>query len=189
MKRLSFLIGCLIALSQLTNAQSGQDEMMKAWQAYMTPGDMHALLAKDDGEWKTEMSLWMDPGSPPTKTSGKMINKMILGGRYQEARYSGDFMGMPMEGIGITGYDNAKKVFISTWIDNLGSGIMKLEGQYDPATKAINFYGSSVDPITGKEMKVRELLKFVDDKNQLMEMFMIQDGKEIKTMEIKFTKL
>ena len=43
--------------------------------------------------------------------------------------------------------------------------------------------------MTGKEMKVREVMKFIDENNQLMEMYMTPAaGKEFQTMEIKFTR-
>jgi hypothetical protein len=35
---------------------------------------------------------------------------------------------MPFEGISTLGYDNAKKTFFSTWIDNMGTGMMVMEG-------------------------------------------------------------
>ncbi|KIC96423.1 DUF1579 domain-containing protein [Flavihumibacter solisilvae] len=192
MKRITMIIvGCVFTLfltNQLPAQSVSQDDMMKAWQAYMTPGEFHKMLAKDEGEWAAEISSWMDPNATPTKSTGKMVNKMILGGRYQEQRYTGDFMGMPMEGIGTLAYDNAKKVFVSTWMDNMGTGIMTMEGKYDPATKTINFEGKSVDPLTGKDMKCREVFKYVDDNNQILEMYINQTGKEFKTMEIKFTR-
>jgi hypothetical protein len=192
MKRLTLFLGCLVTVlscSTLSAQTPSQDEMMKVWQAYMTPGDVHKMLAKYDGEWKTEMTMWMDPTSAPTKSTGKVTNKMILGGRYQETRYSGDFMNMPMEGIGMTGYDNAKKVFITTWVDNMGTGMMLMEGTWDDSKKTINFSGKTVDPATGKDIMVKEVIKFIDDKTQQMEMYMVQDGTEFKTMQIIYTRI
>ena len=185
------IVGCVFTVfltNQLSAQNVSQDDMMKAWQAYMTPGEFHQMLAKDEGEWAAEITSWMEPNAAPTKSTGKMVNKMILGGRYQEQRYTGEYMGMPMDGIGTIGYDNAKKVFVSTWMDNLGTGVMVMEGKYDPATKSINFLGKAVDPLTGKDMKIREVFKYVDANTQVMEMYMDHTGKEFKTMEIKFTR-
>ena len=82
---------------------------MKAWQAYMTPGDAHKMIAKSDGQWKAEVTVWMAPGGPPEKSTSTCTNKMILGGRYQQSTHKGMFNGMPFEGISTFGYDNAKK--------------------------------------------------------------------------------
>ncbi len=131
----------------------------------------------------------MEPGAQPITSKGSSTNKMILGGRYQESRYKGDFMNQPMEGIGTLAYDNAKKEFQSTWIDNMGTGIMILTGTWDDATNTLNLSGDQVDPMTGKSCRIRETLKIIDDNNQVMEMYMTPDGgTEYKSMEIKFKR-
>lgn len=181
----SFVVGAIFSQSL---AQGDQAAAQKAWMDYMTPGSVHQMLAKADGEWNAETTLWMEPGAQPVKSTASATNKMILGGRYQETRFKGTMMGQPFEGVGVTGYDNAKKTFVSTWHDNMGTGIMYMEGKWDEATKSINFMGKTVDPMTGKDMNVREVYKMIDDKNQSMEMYMTHEGKEYKSMEIKFTK-
>lgn len=163
--------------------------MMAAWTAYATPGDMHAMLAKFDGEWSGDMTMWMDPSAPPTKNTGIAVNRMIFGGLYQESTHTGTFNGMPFEGKSILAFDNAKRKFVSTWIDNFGSGIMMMEGTWDEPSKTFHFSGKQVDPVTGKEIEVRETLKIVDDNTQLMEMFMKYPGsEEFKSLEIKSTR-
>ena len=114
---------------------------------------------------------------------------MILGGRYQESKAIGTFKGMPFEGINTLGYDNGEKVFMSSWIDNMGTGIMYAHRKYNAKTKTINFTATAFDPMRGKASKVRETFKFNGDNNQFMEMFMTGSvGKEFITMEIKLTR-
>lgn len=163
--------------------------MAKAWEGYMTPGDMHKWMASTDGKWTGEVVSWMGPGAPPSPASKvKAENKTIMGGRYQESVYKGEMMGMPFEGRGLMAYDNAKKKFISTWVDNMGTGVMYMEGPYDENTKTITLKGKMMDPSTGKELDVREVLKITDDKTQIMEMYCTQNGKEFKNMEITLSK-
>lgn len=187
--RRNFILPGLLFLSIFAYAQQDQEAAMKAWTAYMTPGDMHSFMAKSNGVWTTEMTMWMDPKSDPIKSTGSCTNTMLLGDRYQQSTFKGDFMGQPMEGMGTMAYDNAKKQFESTWIDNMGTGIMKSTGTYDPATKTLNLKGVSTDPMSGKDMAFREVYRFVDDNTQVMEMYMTPQGaQEFKTMEIKFTR-
>jgi hypothetical protein len=162
--------------------------MMKSWQAYMTPGQIHTMLAKSNGTWKEEVTMWMAPGAPPSKSTSTAVNRMVLGGRYQESHHTGSFNGMPFEGISLVGYDNAKKIFQSSWIDNMGTGIMNMEGTWDSTTRTINFKGRVLDPGTGKDMDVRETFTIMDDNKQKIEMFANQGGKETKTMEILLTR-
>ncbi len=210
MKRVKVMLAAVVILASCNNAATETKEKKdstpvkteeafvpvdsataaKNWQAYMTPGKVHTMMSSWDGVWATETSTWMEPGKPPMQSTGTMTNKMILNGLYQESVYKGNMMGMPFEGRGTMGYDNAKKVFVSTWIDNMGSGIMKMEGPWDDATKSITLTGIGVDAATGKNCNMREVYKVVDAKTHAMEMYGPSpvDGKETKMMEIKFTK-
>ena len=180
---------CAILMVAFFNQLIAQSEAeMKAWMAYMTPSDVHKMMAKSDGEWNEDITMWMAPGAPPTKSTATAVNRMIMGGRYQESKHTGNFMGMPFEGYSLLGYDNAKKTFMSTWVDNMGTGIMYMEGKWDDKTKTIHLTGTTIDPSTGKDMKIRETFKLVDDNTQLLEMYCTKDGKEYKNMEIKFTR-
>lgn len=172
--------------------------MKKMWAEYKTPGPMHKMMGAWDGNWTAEVTMWMDPSQPPMKSSGKSVNKMILGGLYQESVFNGTMkmpgddgkmMDVPFSGQGTLAYDNARKVFISTWIDNMGTGLMKLEGPWDDATKSMTMKGKMLDPTTGKDTDVREVVTIVDNNTQKMEMFCsMPDGKEMKNMEILFKR-
>ena len=48
-----------------------------------------------------------------------------------------------------------------------------MEGRYDESTKTINFAGTTIDPMTGKEMKVRETFQLIDDNTQVIVMYMM----------------
>ena len=170
------------------DVQMDSATMMKNWQAFMTPGEPHKMLAKSNGTWNGDITMWMSADAPPQKMTGTAENKMILNGLYQQGTHKGMYNGMPFEGISTTAYDNIKKMFISSWVDNMGSGIMHMEGPWDEATKTITMKGSCSDPMSGKTIEVKEIMKFIDDKNQMMEMYEVKNGKERKTMEIKFTK-
>src|ERR1035437_7476299 len=184
MKRIiSITLFSFLACGSL-HAQMDTLEMMKNWQDYMTPGPMQAMLAKYDGTFTEETTMWMMPGAQAEKSTAKSVNKMMFGGRYQESRISGDFGGMPFEGYSIMGYDNARKVFQLTWIDNMGSGIMLLEGPWDPIAKTITLKGKMTDPMTGKETDVREVYTLLNDNEQKIEMYSNNFGKEYKSMEI-----
>ena len=87
------------------------------------------------------------------------------------------------------GYDNAAKKYVSTWVDNMGTGIMYMEGKWNDNIKGIEFKGVTVDPMTGKDMKTRQVFLIKDDNSQVMEMYMEDKGKEMKTMEIMLTRM
>lgn len=172
-----------------TEAPMDSIAMQKAWEIYMTPSDIHKNLAKDNGTWTEESTMWMAPGSKPVKNKMIAVSKMILGGRYQETRHTGTFMGQPFEGVSIVGYDNASKKMVSSWIDNMGTGIMYMIAPYDGVSNTIEYKGEVTDPISGKTKSARELFTVVDDDTRKMEMFDVTlDGKEYKSMEIIMTR-
>jgi hypothetical protein len=182
----SFFLILSVFFFSLARAQSQDD--MKAMMAYSTPGEVHQMMAKSTGTWNGAVTMWMQPGAPPMSMNAVAKNEMILGGRYLQATNSGQMMGMPFEGISVTGYDNAKKIFVNSWIDNFGTGMLYLEGTWDNSTMSINLSGKMVDPSSGKDIPIREVIKFVDDNTQLMDMYVNANGSEYKSMEIKYTR-
>ena len=42
--------------------------------------------------------------------------------------------------------------------------------------------------MTGQATDIRQVMKFVDDNTQIMEQYGMKDGKEYKSMAIKFTR-
>jgi len=162
-----------------------QEEQNKKWMEYAMPGAVHEMLAKSNGTWIGEGSMWMNPDSPAVKMTGTAVNKMILGGRYQESVHSGVMPGMGgLKGKISMGIDNGRKEFQSKWMDNMGTGTMYMEGTWDEATKTLNSKGKMYDPLTNKELDVRETYTIVDDNTHSMQMFCSKDGKEFKSMEM-----
>ena len=164
--------------------------MMKAWEAYATPGEAHKNLAMDNGTWHEESTMWMSPDDPkPMKMTMTAVSKMIMGGRYQETRHRGTMEGQPFEGVSTIGYDNASKEMVSTWYDNMSTGIMYLTGKPEAGSKTTEFKGECTDPLTGKLKPIRETFTIVDANTRKMEMFDVTpDGKEYKSMEITMTR-
>lgn len=157
-------------------------EGMKAYMEYATPGDAHKELAKWDGKWTGEATMWERMDGKPMKSTLQATNKMIFGGRYQQATYNGQMMGMAFEGTGITAYDNSLKKYVATWVDNMGTGIMRMEGTRDDATKSITYTGTAKNPVNGMECEMKEVLTDIDENTQKMEMYGSdpQTGKQFK---------
>jgi hypothetical protein len=188
MKRLTFalLATFLFATLSSTFAQSNDD--MKAMAAYAAPGDIHKMLAKTAGTWTCAVTMWMTPGAQAMTSTTEAKNEMILGGRYLQQTNTGSFMGQPFTGVSTVAYDNAKKMFVNTWIDNMGTGIMVLTGTWDAASNTITLTGNEVDPSSGKDIPVKETLKIVDDNHEELAMYTTAGGKEFKNMEIKMVR-
>jgi hypothetical protein len=96
---------------------------------------------------------------------------------------------MPFEGRSTMAYDNHKKIFVTSWIDNMSSGIMTGEGPWDEATKTITIKGKMMNAEAKSEVDYRQVMKIIDANNQFMEMYGTgPDGNEVKFFEIKYTR-
>jgi len=161
---------------------------MKAWQEYATPGNPHKLMADEVGTWNCDMTFWAEPNGKPEKSTTTAEIKMVLGGRYQESVYKGTMMGQPFEGKSTLAYNNASKEYTTTFIDNMGTGMMVAMGKYDESKKSMEFKGEMVNPVNGEKTPYREVYTIVDPKTRKMEMFDTKNGSEYKSMEIVMTK-
>jgi hypothetical protein len=188
MKKIIFSVLTLVFISSAANLLYSQDDQMKKWMEYMTPGEQQKNMAKCTGEWKTHAKMWMSPGSEPVESDGTSTGEMVLGGRYLIMKHKSMMMGMPFEGISLDGYDNATKMYNSVWIDNMGTGIMYMTGKWNEDKKLIEYTGKMTDPINGGMSDVRSTVKMNDDGSSYMEMFGTEKGKEFKSMEMTVKK-
>ena len=167
-------------------------EMMAKWAQYATPGPQHELLAKKVGTWDHHVKMWCDmnnPDAPPMETTGMTETKMILGGRFLLDQTTGEFNGEKFEGMGLSGYDNLKKKFMSIWVDTMSTGVMSGEGTVDDTGKILTYTSQYMDPMTGLPKTSRTVETHIDDDTWKMEMYETgPDGNERKSFEIVYKR-
>jgi hypothetical protein len=186
------------AAAGAATSQPNPQEMMKQMMEMSKLNENHKLLADMNGNWNYTIKMWMnpDPTAQPQESKGTAVRKSIMDSRYCVMDVTGK-MEMPgpdgkkkemtFKGHAIEGYDNIKKKFVGSWIDNMGTGIQFSEGTYDPATKTFT-YTSEMEPMPGMKTQVREVLKVTDNNHMMLEWYENQGGQERKTMEIAYTR-
>ena len=158
----------------------------------------HKLLTASVGNWSYTVKMWMngDPSSKPDISKGTATRKAIMDGRFVVMDVTGkmDMPGpdgkvqsMTFKGHGLEGYDNVKKKFVGTWMDNMGTGIMMSQGDYDPSTKTFTYH-SEVEMMPGMKTPIRETLKMTDKDHMTFEWYENRGGQDVKTMEINYTR-
>ena len=168
--------------------QMDPQAMMELWKKLATPGEPHKAFADLAGSWTTTTKEWMEPGKPPTESTGTAEMKMLLDGRFLYQEFNSQMMGQPYSGIGIDAYDNMTKKYVTTWMDTMGTGIFMMEGTAGADGKTITLKGSHPEP-GGGQMHHRAVWKLVDHNTQTFEMYGTHGhGKEMKMMEITYTR-
>jgi len=163
--------------------QGDMEQMMKS----MAPGEQQKQLARMAGDWTYTSKAWIAPGQPPMDSAGTMHADVLMGGRYVEHHWNGKFMNMEFEGRGTEAYDNITKQYTNSWIDNMGTGIMAMTGTCDDGGKKCTYTGMTSDPMSGKQVPMREVITWLDGDTFTNEMFGYDPSgkeKEMKWMEI-----
>jgi len=185
---LLLLASPVMAKEKKQTKQMDQQAEMEAYMKLATPGEPHKLFATLAGSWTTANKEWMEPGKPPTESTGTAEMKMLLDGRFLYQEFSGNMMGQPFSGVGIDAYDNMTKKYTTAWMDTMGTGIFMMEGTASADGKTITLRGSHPEPGGGK-MTHRAVWKIVDNNTQTFDMYGAHHGgKEMKVLEITYSR-
>lgn len=165
---------------------AGQDmeQMMQMYIEMSKPDEHHAKLAQHAGKWKQTIKHFMDPSAPPEVTTGTYTITPIMGGRFFDERADSTMMGLPFEGRAISGYDKVAGHYFSVWLDNFGTGVLMMTGDYNSKGQLV-LEGEYSDPMSpsGKSW-MREVLTSQGNDRSMMEMYGKMDGQVVKMMEI-----
>jgi hypothetical protein len=184
-----------LALAPAARAQQTAPEMtaeqkaeMEAYQKAGTPGAPHQHMASTVGTYEAKVKSWQAPGAPPMESTASVTRTMALDGRVLVEDFKGSMMGMPFTGHGMQGYDNVTGKYWSTWMDSMSTGVMLSEGTCD-ASHACTFKGSWNDPVKKAPVQSRMTSRWTSPTVEVFEMYGPgKDGKEMKMMEITYTK-
>ena len=171
---------------QMTPEQKAE---MEAYQKAGTPGKPHMALAATAGKYSIKSKSWHEPGGPAIEDTGTSTRTMALDGRVLVEDVNCTMMGAPMTGHGMTGYDNVSGKYWATWTDSMSTGVMVSQGTCDEKNNC-KFTGSWNDPIKKGPVTARMTSRWTSPTTQFWEMYgPAKDGKEMKMMEMTYTKM
>lgn len=154
-------------------AQPSPEEGIEQMKELSKPVAEHDVLKSMEGDWECDAKFYMaGPDQPPQTSKGISRNRVVLGGRYLVQHFQLDeFMGGPFEGMGIVGFDRATGAYVNDWIDNWSTGIMSMKGEFDPATKTMDWRGTFLMAGPGEpvEMPSHHVVKQPDADTIVME--------------------
>lgn len=173
--------------------------MMQEMMRLATPGEAHKKLEPVIGTWDATVKFWMGgPGGPATEDKGSATFKWIMDGRYVQEDFAGtttmpDGKGgtqkLPFKGMSLMGYDNFRNMYVSNWLDNMGTAMATMTGSAEPSGKTIHMYGQLDEPslkVVGRT--VHTVTRWVNGDQFVFEMYDLHASPDYKIMEITYTR-
>lgn len=146
-----------------------------------------ALLQKDVGEWDATITVTPGPGAPPQASTGRLVGRLISGGRWLITDFKNHTTGF--EGHGIYGYNAASKKYVGTWVDDMRTNLYLGEGDWDADTKTMTYKWSASMP-NGQSMIWTETSQQVSETEQLFRvLFPSAEGGEFEMMRAVYRKV
>ena len=195
MKGMIFLVTIAAAILSgvPVTVDAGEKEDREAEAAYraMSPGPHHELFNDLAGMWNAEITWWEAPGAEPVERKGRAEYKVILGGRYLMQQFEGQMMGMPFEGVGLSGYDATTDQHTFVWCDNMGTQMMYSVGKCTDHCKTQTHMATVRHPMTKQDTRIRMISRVVDHDKHIFEYYMAIPGAAdewFKSMQIVYTR-
>lgn len=163
--------------------------MMEQWLASVAPTENHKRLEPLVGKWDATVKMWWDPSSEPEISKGSSEARWIMGGRFVMDEFKSEVNGLPFEGMGMTGFDNNRNLYVGSWIDNMSTHILTTSGSCNPEGNVITLYGQQDEPMIGVYGRtVKHRLTIVDKDKHVFEIFDLHAGDDFKVLEITYTR-
>jgi hypothetical protein len=166
------------------NGFPSPDAYLQALAEAGKPGPEHQKLQPFIGDWAFTVRVWTDPSQPPAEATGTVERRWILGGRFIQEKFQGEYKGKTYEGLGLIGYDNAQKKFTTVRAcsvsGTISQGLATCDGSGTKFVCAMEEYC----PLTGQKVQGRDEILLDNNDRIVMNKYRTVQGKEVKTMEI-----
>ncbi|MEZ6102296.1 MAG: DUF1579 domain-containing protein [Pirellulaceae bacterium] len=187
-----FVAGVIVAasgafISHAASAQEG-DDIQQQYEALAKIGPAHEVFATMEGKWNADITSFMGPGGKTEKSTGTATFRRIFGGRYLIEEVNATFGGKAFEGMGTFGFDNSIQKYVTTWIDNMGTGIMRGEATLDETTETMTEHLEGNGP-GGQTYKMKSIYHRESENHIRLTMYMLgPEQAETKVMEIIYKR-
>ncbi|HXV75871.1 MAG TPA: DUF1579 domain-containing protein [Candidatus Polarisedimenticolaceae bacterium] len=178
-----------IALAAALPAAGQQGGDAQGFVKAISPGEHHAHFKKMVGKWNAAVRSWPVPGGEPTEVSGATEYELVLGGRYLQQKMTAQMMGMPYEGLGLSGYDNTAGKHTLLWVDSMSTWMTYGEGDCSDDHKTQTIRAEVKNPMGGPTMRAKLVTRIESDDKHVFEYYIVgDDGSETKVLEVVYTR-
>ncbi|MFY9341881.1 MAG: DUF1579 family protein [Planctomycetota bacterium] len=114
-------------LGLVTQDPVPEPRLLQKAQQLSVPGDQHALLGTLAGDWDVVVRTHA-PGKAATEDRGSLRCSPILGGRWCVLNFTLTLQGASVEAVQILGFDTLRKLWTSSWRDELATWAVDATG-------------------------------------------------------------
>ncbi len=181
-----------------TEQTNNFQELIKKWRLIQRPGENHDLFKQMVGEWDVKLIFYGGGQSWESKCKAK--NEIIHGGRFLIENIEGeiyapnDLGAMKAEvysSTKIIGYDNYKKAYCGSFIENQNSYMLNFIGRkpLKGEAKQIEFFGLSDEPMLEiNDTTIKYTLKIEDENFYVWKVFALALGEDSLFFEFVFQR-
>lgn len=144
------------------------------------------LLGKDVGEWDATITVTPGPGAAPQESTGRMVCRLISGGRWLLTDFKNHTTGF--EGHGVYGYDAARKRYVGTWVDDMRTDLHVGEGQWDDTSQTLTYTWSATLP-DGRAVTWKETSERVSENERVFRVLFPGPGGEFEMMRAFYRRV
>jgi Protein of unknown function (DUF1579) len=152
------------------------------------PGPEHQKLQPLVGDWSFTMKMWTDPSQSPAELKGTVERKWIMDGRFVQETVKGECNGKSFEGLGLIGYHSGEKKFSTVRACGLCGTISHGFSSFDSSGAKLVSATEECCPVSGQKIKGRDEVTIESNDRIVTNIFKTLDGKEVKVMEIVYTR-
>ena len=99
-------------------------------------------------------------------------------------------MGMPFTGYSVSGYDNARKIYVGTWIDSMSTWILNSKGTVDQSGKVFTAYGEMDEPALGVYGRlVKYVTRIESEDKRVFEVYDLHAGDDYLVFDITYERV
>ena len=169
------LAACAIAAAAVRPALFSQDMPQ--------PGEQHKQVLRGVGEWQGTLTTFTPDGAAESVAATQITE--AVGGFWTQSRFTCKFMGMDYIGTGVNGYDETRKKYVGTWVDNMSSYLAVMEGEMDAKGEKCTMHWMAPD-MTGAIVPHRAVT--TESKDSYTSTFFQGEGEGTKSMVIEMKR-
>lgn len=94
--------------------------------------------------------------------AGEAEGRWVVGGRYLQVSMATEMAGLACNSLNVICYDALIARFLDVWFDNVGVGLYRASGVFDPASFVLAMEREFANPVTGARERIRTVWDFAN---------------------------